>query len=239
MKKLIKQSVKEMMKTPMQKQQLPVKTLNYNSKFLPVAQLKKLGHSFYNRRDVVKIAKELLGKILVTTFGGVRTSGRIVETEAYAGVVDNASHAYRGRRTSRTEVMYKDAGTAYVYLCYGIHHLFNVVTNKKNIPHAVLIRSLEPLEGIETMLRRSGKKKMDHTLTRGPGNVSKALGIVTNHSGISLLGKKVFIGDDGFKVNKDSIGVTTRIGVEYAGKDADLLYRFIIKDSRYISGRRQ
>ena len=112
--------------------------------------------SFYDRTDVVKIAKELLGKILVTWFDEQFTAGRIVETEAYNGAVDKASHAYGGRRTARTEVMFGHPGTAYVYLCYGIHHLFNVVTNKKDVPHAILIRSLEPVKGVEEMLKRTG-----------------------------------------------------------------------------------
>lgn len=203
-----------------------------------MARLKKLDYSFYNRDDVVQIAKELLGKVLVTRFEGERTSGRIVETEAYAGAIDRASHAYGHRRTARTEVMYQKAGTAYVYLCYGIHHLFNVVTNKRDIPHAVLIRALEPLEGIDVMLRRTGKTKLDHTLTRGPGNVSKALGLYTSHTGTSLLKNEIFIGDDGFELASDSIQSTVRIGVDYAGEDAKLLYRFIVRGNKYLSGHR-
>ncbi len=199
--------------------------------------IKKLDYSFYSRTDVVKIARDLLGKILTTNFDGTRTSGRIVETEAYAGEGDRASHAYGGRRTARTEVMYNEPGTAYVYLCYGIHHLFNVVTNEKDIPHAILIRALEPLEGIDTMLKRAGKKQLDYTLTRGPGNVSKALGLFRHNTGESLLGDNIYISDDGFKVNKKDIGVTARIGVDYAGEDAKLLYRFVIKGNRYVSGK--
>lgn len=116
-----------------------------------------LPESFYTRTDVVMIAKELLGKTLVTNFGGVATAGMIVETEAYAGVADKASHAYGGRRTTRTEIMYMHGGTAYVYLCYGIHHLFNVVTNVRDVHHAVLIRAIEPLAGIDIMLERRGR----------------------------------------------------------------------------------
>ncbi len=202
-----------------------------------MARLKKLEYSFYNRDDVVQIAKELLGKVLVTIFNGERTSGRIVETEAYAGSVDRASHAYGHRRTARTEVMFNKAATAYVYLCYGIHHLFNVVTNKKDIPHAILVRALEPLEGIDIMLKRTGKKELDYSLTRGPGNVSKALGLNTRHTGTSLLKNEIFIGDDGFRIDPDSILSTARIGVDYAGEDAKLLYRFIVKGNKYVSGK--
>jgi DNA-3-methyladenine glycosylase len=199
--------------------------------------MEKLPLSFYQRKDVLRIAKDLLGKILVTNWRGIITSGRIVELEAYAGVIDKASHASGGRRTARTEVMYSEGGYAYVYLCYGIHHLFNVVTNSKDIPHAILIRALEPVEGIEEMLLRTGKKKLDHTLTRGPGNVSKALGILTKHTGMSLLGDKIFITDDSGQFSKNQIGVSPRIGVDYAGKDALLPYRFYIKGNPFVSGK--
>jgi DNA-3-methyladenine glycosylase len=200
--------------------------------------MKKLDQHFYNRADVLKIAKELLGKVIVTNFQGQLTSARIVETEAYAGEGDRASHAWGGRRTNRTEVMYGLGGTAYVYLCYGIHQMFNVVTNQQGIPHAILVRAAAPLEGIEIMLQRTGKKKLDHTLTKGPGNVGKALGFFTRHTGLSLLGDELFIADDGFRVKKADILATPRIGVDYAGDDAALPYRFIIQDNPYVSGRK-
>lgn len=199
--------------------------------------MEKLPLSFYQRKDVVKIAKELLGKILVTNWKGLLTSGRIVECEAYAGVIDKASHASGGRRTARTGIMFGDGGCAYVYLCYGIHHLFNVVTNSKDIPHAILIRALEPIEGIEEMMLRTGKKKFDNTLTRGPGNVSKALEIFTKHSGMSLVDKKLFIADDGMMYKKNEIGSSPRIGVDYAGADALLPYRFYVKGNPFVSGK--
>jgi len=202
-----------------------------------VAGIKKLDYSFYERSDVVKIARDLVGKLLITNFSGRLTSGRIVETEAYNGIGDRASHAYGGRRTARTEIMYATAGTAYVYLIYGIHHLFNVVTNKKDIPHAVLIRALEPVEGIPVMLQRTGKRQPDHTLTKGPGNVSKALGLHTTDTGTTLLGDEIFIGDDGFRPRRGGIGRSPRIGVDYAGPDALLPYRFFVKGNRYVSGR--
>jgi len=202
-----------------------------------VKGVKKLDYSFYNRPDVVEIARELLGKILVTRFDNLLTSGRIVETEAYAGIVDKASHAYGGRRTKRTEIMYKSGGVAYVYLCYGIHHLFNVVTNLEEIPHAILIRALEPLDGIEIMLRRTGKNKPDETLTRGPGNLSRAMGIFSQHNGVPLNGKEIFIADDGYRIAKKDITATRRIGVDYAAEDAQLPYRFTLKTSKYLSGK--
>jgi DNA-3-methyladenine glycosylase len=199
--------------------------------------MKKLPLSFYQRENVVQIAKELLGKILVTNHNGAITSGRIVESEAYAGAKDKASHASGGRRTKRNEIMYGEGGYAYVYLCYGIHHLFNVVTNKKEIPHAVLIRALEPLEGIDKMVKRLGKEKADHSITRGPGNLSKALGIYTKHTGTFLLSQEIFIADDGFKYSKKEIHSSARIGVQYAGKDALLPYRFFIKGNPFVSGK--
>ncbi len=193
---------------------------------------------FYRQKSVVSIAKNLLGKILVTTFEGRITAGRIVETEAYNGEVDKAPHAFNGRRTSRTEIMYAMGGTSYVYLCYGIHHLFNVVTNEKDIPHAILIRALDPMIGIDLMLKRTGKKKLDYTLTKGPGNVSKAMGIHTSHSGVSLMEGDIFIADDHFKLKSSEIEATPRIGVDYAGDDAMLPYRFIIKNNNFVSGKK-
>ena len=182
--------------------------------------MKKLTASFYHRTNVVTIAKELLGKLLVTAFDGKLTAGRIAETEAYNGVADKASHAYGGRRTKRTEIMYAAGGIAYVYLCYGIHHLFNVVTNTSDKPHAVLIRAIEPVMGIEIMLQRMKKEKPDNTVGRGPGNVSKALGISVQHTSLSLLDKEIYVADDGIVIKPSQIIATPRIGVDYAAEDA-------------------
>jgi DNA-3-methyladenine glycosylase len=201
--------------------------------------MQKLDKAFYEREDVVKIAKQLIGKVLVTNFDGVITSGRIVETEAYNGVVDKASHAYNNRRTKRTEIMFGEGGNAYVYLCYGIHHLFNVVTNVKDVPHAVLIRAIEPLEGIAVMLERLKKTKLDFSIGRGPGNVSKALGIATHHTGNTLFGKDIYIADDGLKIPSKNIVASPRIGVDYAAEDALLPYRFYLQNNGYVSGKKQ
>ena len=201
--------------------------------------MKKLGIQFYKKQDVVSIAKELLGKIIVTKFEGVTTSGRIVETEAYIGLTDKASHSFGGKRTARNEHMYAAAGTAYVYICYGMHHLFNVVTNEKNIPDAVLIRAVEPLQGIDTMLKRTNKKTLDNTLTKGPGNVGKALGISKDHSGLNLSGNKIFICEDkpgNYDLAGALIGSSKRIGVESAGSAALLPYRFYVKGNKFVSG---
>jgi len=200
--------------------------------------MRKLKAEFYQRSNVIQIAKELLGKILVTKWNGIETSGRIVEVEAYNGIVDKASHASGGRRTNRNEVMYGEGGVSYVYLCYGIHHLFNVVTNRPETPHAILIRALDPMKGVDVMLERTGKKKLDYTLTKGPGNVSKALGIsFKQHSGLSLLSKELFIAEDDFKLRRKDIVASPRIGVDYAGEDARLPYRFFIKENPFVSGK--
>ena len=194
-----------------------------------------LPESFYTRKDVVKIAKELLGKVLVTNIDGMKTSGMIVETEAYAGAGDKASHAYGNRRTNRTEIMFRNGGSAYVYLCYGIHHLFNVVTNVQYVPHAVLIRAIEPLEGIAYMLERRKKEKLTPALTAGPGAMSAALGIITSHTGLLLRDDAIYIEDRGIKVPPKDIVAATRVGVAYAQEDAMLPYRFYIKGNKYVS----
>jgi len=187
----------------------------------------KLPVDFYLRDDVVQISRDLLGKVLCTRIRGVLTRAVITETEAYAGVTDKASHAYGDRRTRRTEPMYAEGGTAYVYLCYGIHHLFNVVTNVEGIPHAVLIRGGRPLAGIPTMLRRRGKTKLESSLLGGPGSTAQALGIHTRMTGLSLLGERIWIEDHGITVSMDRIRVGPRVGVDYAEEDAALPYRFV------------
>ncbi len=198
-------------------------------------KLRKLDYQFYSSDNVLQVARQLLGKILVTNISGVYTSARIVETEAYVAITDRASHSYNGRRTSRNEHMYGDAATSYVYTCYGIHQLFNIVTHGKDVPDAVLVRAGEPVEGVDTMLLRTGKKKLDFTLTRGPGNLSKALGINKVNSGISLLEDEIFIADDGTELPKDLISVSRRIGIDGAGVDAFLPYRFYVKGNRFVS----
>lgn len=199
---------------------------------------RKLDLKFYDRDDVVKIARDLLGKILVTRMNGIRCSGRIVETEAYAGVNDRASHAFGGKRTSRSEHLYGDPGTLYVYICYGMHHLVNVITNKKDVPHGVLIRALEPLEGIEEMLIRTGKESLDFTLTRGPGNLARAMGLSKEDSGGNFFSEEIFLEDDGLRYKNNQVVITQRIGVESAREDAELPYRFIVKGNPYVSAKK-
>lgn len=188
----------------------------------------KLDVEFYQREDVVGIARELIGKRLCTRIDRKLTRLRITETEAYAGTVDKASHAFGDRRTQRTEPMYAEGGVAYVYLCYGIHHLFNVVTNRKGVPHAVLVRAGEPLTGLQHMLARRKKEKRDKWLLAGPGSLAKAMGITTKDTGIKLTEKRIWIEDDGTVIEPDTIKIGPRIGVDYAEEDAALPYRFRI-----------
>lgn len=194
-----------------------------------------LPRSYYLYKDVVYLAKDLLGKYLITQFDSKLTSGVIVETEAYAGVTDKASHAYGNRRTARTEVMYSIGGTAYIYLCYGVHSLFNIVTNKEGIPHAILIRGIVPVDGTDFMLHRTGKTSLTKNFGIGPGNVSKALGIHYSQTGLDLTikpGKKkingIWLEDRGFVVDPEKIVVTNRVGVQYSGEDATRPYRFVL-----------
>lgn len=191
---------------------------------------------FYTRCDVVQIARELLGKKLFTWVGGETGIGVITETEAYAGVTDRASHAFGGRRTARTEIMYRQGGTAYVYLCYGIHSLFNIVTNVENIPHAVLVRGIIPDGDTVAMTRRAGKN-LKPVSGIGPGNVAKLLGIHYSHSGLDLCCNapamkgedSIWLEDHNIQVPDNEVQVTTRVGIDYAGEDALLPYRYIWK----------
>ena len=198
--------------------------------------MKKIPLSFYDRKDVLQISMEMLGKIVVSNIDGLITSGRIVETEGYIGMTDKASHAFGGRRTARNEHMYAGPATAYIYVCYGMHQMLNIVTNEKDIPDAILIRAIEPIKGVEIMGNRTGKGITDKTITRGPGNVGKALGINKRLSGINLSGNQIYLLDDGVRFTNDEIGISKRIGVESAGADALLPHRFYVKGNPYVSG---
>ncbi len=194
----------------------------------------KLPLSFYEQDDVVEIAKQLLGKVLCTNFDGIITKGIIVETEAYNGRTDKACHAHFAGKTNRTKIMYARGGLAYVYLCYGIHHLFNIVTNKEGLADAVLVRAIEPLEGIEHILERRNKTKLERSVGGGPGIVSQALGIRTNHYGQDLLGDRIWI-EDHQTINSEEIITSPRVGIDYAEDDAFLPWRFRIKDNPFTS----
>ncbi len=193
----------------------------------------KLKVSFYQQASVDRIAKNLLGKVLISRINNRLTSGIIVETEAYS-YKEKGSHAYNNLRTARTETMFGEGGVAYVYLCYGIHNLFNIVTNKRDKAEAVLIRALEPIDGINEMMRRS-LGKTDHRITSGPGKLTKALGIDRTVNGKLLTGSDVWVEDRGIVIARNNIVVTKRIGIDYAGEDALLPWRFYLKDNPWIS----
>ena len=198
----------------------------------------KVSLEFYVREDVVQISRELLGKVLCTKLNGQVTKAIITETEAYAGISDKASHAFGGRRTLRTEPLYARGGIAYVYLCYGIHHLFNVVTNTTGTPHAVLIRAGSSLEGCELMHKRRNKPHGDKSLLSGPGSLSQALGITTDLTGTNLLGDQIWIEDHKISVADEEILTGPRVGIDYADEDSTRPYRFIV-DLKYPVGSRR
>lgn len=188
--------------------------------------MKKLPLSYFQTEDTLRISRDLLGKYLVSNIGHQMTSGMIIETEAYLGIEDRASHAYKGRKTTRTKIMYLPGGHCYVYLCYGLHYLLNIVTHKAGEPHAILIRALKPCEGIEVMLKRRHMEKLNPRLTSGPGTVSQALGVTTKQSG-EPLGNNLWIEDRGIKPS--TIITSPRVGIEYAKEHALLPYRFQMK----------
>lgn len=195
----------------------------------------RLKAQFYQGRNVVQIAKSLLGKAIHTHINGCHTAGLITEVEAYAGANDKACHANNRLRTKRTEVMYQAGGVSYVYLCYGIHHLFNVVTNVEGKADAILIRAIQPILGHEVMLKRRKMPTVEHRLTSGPGTLTIALGIKTkDHYGIDLQGEQIWI-EDAPQINDNYIVASKRIGVDYAEEDALKPWRFYIKDNPWIS----
>jgi DNA-3-methyladenine glycosylase len=191
--------------------------------------------SFYQQENVLKLSQDLLGKYLFTHIDNYLTGGIIVETEAYRAPEDRASHAYGMRRTKRNAIMYQAGGYSYVYLCYGIHTLFNIITNLADIPHAILIRAIEPKVGIETMLQRRLKTKLDYSLTAGPGALTRALGITLAHNGLPLTGSTIWVEDQGVMIKSEEILASPRVGVAYAGQDALLPWRFRIKNNAWTS----
>lgn len=199
--------------------------------------MNKLPLVFYERQNVVQIAMELIGKIIVTNINRQVVSARIVETEAYVAFTDKASHAYNGRRTPRNEPMYCSAGTVYVYICYGMHCMLNIVTNKIDVPDAVLIRAVEPIKGINYMVQRSGKTVTDNSLSKGPGNVAKVLGVQKQHSGLYVMDDTISIYEDGCQIERGLIGCSKRIGIDSAGEDAHLPYRYYLRGNKYVSGK--
>ncbi len=195
----------------------------------------KLQEAWYQSNDVVALSRDLLGKYLFTSIDGEVTGGYIVETEAYNGVVDRASHAFGNRKTKRTETMFMAGGIAYVYLCYGIHEMFNIVTSTEGNPQAILIRAINPTDGIDIMLQRRNMPAVKPNITMGPGSVAKAQGISRKMNACSLQGDSIWIEDRGLAFPDESIAAVPRIGVAYAKEDALLPYRFYVKGSPYVS----
>ena len=195
----------------------------------------KLPFSYYLNQDVLFLAKDLLGKVLFTQINGEITAGIIVETEAYFGIQDKASHAYGGRRTNRTETLYQQGGVSYVYLCYGIHNLFNVVSSVEGEPHAVLIRAIEPLVGLDIMETRRKIAATKAAISSGPGSAAKALGIDRTFNEKELSGEEIWIEDHAIRYTPDQIAAVPRVGVAYAQEDALLPWRFFVKDNKYVS----
>ncbi|WP_375581375.1 DNA-3-methyladenine glycosylase [Marivirga tractuosa] len=195
---------------------------------------KRLGRTFFQNPDVVHVAKSLLGKVICANIEGNYCEAMITETEAYAGKNDKACHAHLGRFTKRTATMYEKGGVAYIYLCYGIHHLFNIVTNTKGNADAVLIRAIEPILGEEIMLQRRNVNKIKPNIFSGPGKLTKALGIDKSQNALDLVNSEdLYIADSNIFV--DTIVSTTRIGIDYAEEDALLPWRFYISGNKFIS----
>jgi DNA-3-methyladenine glycosylase len=195
----------------------------------------KLPRDFYTRPNVLLVARDLLGRLLVVPApDGRRISGIIVETEAYRGPEDRASHAYGGRRTNRTQTMYAIGGTAYVYFVYGMYYQFNVVTNVEDVPHAVLIRALEPVENVDVMRRRR-RGRPDASLTSGPGKLCLALGIDRSLDRADLLGTRIWLEEGRGRIPRSAIAAGPRIGIDYAREWTDKPWRFWIRKSPFVS----
>jgi len=196
--------------------------------------MNKISRGFYTRDDTLQIARDLLGKTLVIpTESGERVSGMIVETEAYLGVEDKAAHSYGNRRTKRTETMFATGGTVYIFFIYGMYFQFNVVVGKIGVPHAVLIRAVEPIENVEIMRERRGRMK-DANLTSGPGKLCIALGIDKTFNNEDLLGKRVWL-EEGAEFSTSEIASGKRIGIDYAEEFAEKLWRFWVKNNLFVS----
>ena len=195
----------------------------------------KLPESYYQSSDVVALSRDLIGKYLFTKIDGAVTGGYIVETEAYNGAIDRASHAYGNKLTPRTKTMFEKGGLAYVYLCYGIHEMFNIVTSVEGQPHAILIRAINPTDGIDLMLLRRSMASFKSNITSGPGSVAKALSISRAVNAFSLQGETIWIEDRGLAFPNEEVAAVPRVGVGYAAEDALLPYRFYVKGNIFVS----
>ena len=197
----------------------------------------KISQSFYQRDDTLLIARELLGKYLFTKVEDKVVGGIIVETEAYLGPEDRGSHSFNNKRTTRNEMMYEAGGVVYMYICYGIHDRLNIVTGTKGSSHAILIRALEPVAGIDTMKMRRGSSVDRIRLCKGPGALGKALGVSKLHNGVSLQGDEVWIEDQGLSISDDDVVSTARVGMNFDGVYKEIPWRYYIKGNKYVSRR--
>lgn len=195
----------------------------------------KLPLEFYQQPDVVSVARELLGKHVYSFIDGKLTGGIIVETEAYRGPDDRGSHAYNNKRTLRNEMMYSAGGVAYMYICYGIHDMLNIVTGIEGMSHAALIRAIEPTEGLETMRIRRGIFEQDRRLCQGPGALAKALGLTKFHNGTDLQGDNLWLTDEGVYYEEDQIVASARVGMNFDGPFKTIPWRFYVRRNPYVS----
>ncbi|MES3018894.1 MAG: DNA-3-methyladenine glycosylase [Bacteroidota bacterium] len=195
----------------------------------------KLPLEFYQQADVVSIARQMLGKHVYSRIDGKLTGGIIVETEAYRGPDDRGSHAYNDKRTPRNEMMYSAGGVAYMYICYGIHDMLNIVTGTEGMSHAALIRAIEPTEGLDIMRLRRGVFDQDRRLCQGPGALAKALGLSKLQNGADLLGNEIWLTDEGRNYTDDEIVFAARVGMNFDGPFKTIPWRFYVKGNRYVS----
>ncbi|WP_411273453.1 DNA-3-methyladenine glycosylase [Daejeonella sp.] len=195
----------------------------------------KLPVDFYQQPDVVSVARQLLGKHLYSNIGGQLTGGIIVETEAYRGPDDRGSHAYNNKRTPRNEMMYKAGGVAYMYICYGIHDMLNIVTGIQGMSHAALIRSIEPIEGVEIMCERRGVFDNQKRLCQGPGALAKALGLSKLHNGADLQNDDIWLTDEGIRYTDEQVMASARIGMNFEGPYKTIPWRFYVKGNVFVS----
>lgn len=194
----------------------------------------RLSPEFFTRTNTLRIARDLLGKLLVVPTGdGRRVSGMIVETEAYLGEIDKAAHSYGGRRTARNEITYAEGGHVYVFFVYGMYYQLNLVTGLPDHPHVVLIRAVEPVEGIEVMRERRGEMK-DKNLTSGPGKLCIALGITRDLNGEDLSGDRIWV-EEHRSFKKSEIAIGPRVGIDYAEEFVDMPWRFWVDGNPFVS----
>lgn len=195
----------------------------------------KLPVGFYRQDDVVSVARDLLGKYVYSLVDGQLTGGIIVETEAYRGPDDRGSHAYNNKRTPRNEMMYSAGGVAYMYICYGIHDMLNIVTGTEGMSHAALIRAIEPIEGLDIMRIRRGVFDQDRRLCQGPGALAKALGLTKLHNGADLQGDIVWLTDHGITYRDEQVVASARVGMNFEGPYKTIPWRFYVRGNQFVS----